>query len=100
MQARYSCLRALADCEVLLQDRAVNSHVMCIMPHVSLAWAQGAPDMRSALNPLYGLLIVLISRTRLTTTYIASTILMSLHAAESPSLLATPSSVARHPFTV
>jgi len=25
-------------CEVLLQNRAVNSHVMCIMPHVSLAW--------------------------------------------------------------
>jgi len=72
-------------CEVLLHNGAVNSHVMCIMPHVSLAWAQGALDMRSALDPLHGLLIIPIDCIRLITTCIASTIPVSLHAAKSPS---------------
>lgn len=47
-------------CEVLLHNGAGNPHVMCIMPHVSLAWAEGALDMRCALDPLHGLLIVSI----------------------------------------
>jgi len=45
--------------------------------------------MRSALDPLHGLLIVSIDGIGLITTRIDSTIPVSLHAAKSPSLLAT-----------